>query len=125
MKAEAATVKPEGRVHPSSFILHPFSHPFTLPHDSGELLLLERIRDEAHRFAITYHRKLRERRFLHSPLEDIPGLGPKRIAALRNHFGGFKPIEDATPDQLAEAEGISPRLAKIIYNHLHFCLTRP
>jgi len=93
--------------------------PVVLPKDSGELLLLERIRDEAHRFAVTYHRKLRERKFVHSPLEDVPGLGPKRIAALKKHFGGLKGAEDATAEQLAEAEGISPRLAKIIHNHLH------
>jgi len=93
--------------------------PIVLPGDSGELLLLERIRDEAHRFAVTYHRKLRERKFLHSPLEDIPGLGPKRIAALKKQFGGLKAIEDATAGELAEAGGISPKLAKIIYNHLH------
>jgi len=93
--------------------------PILLPADSGELLLLERVRDEAHRFAITYHRKLRERTFLRSPLEDVPGLGPKRIAALRQHFGGLKAVENATPEQLAEVRNIPPRLAKIIYNHLH------
>ena len=93
--------------------------PITLPGDSGELLLLERIRDEAHRFAITYHKKLRERKFLQSPLDDIPGLGPKRIAALKKHFGGLKAIEEASAEQLAEADGISPSLARIIYNHLH------
>ncbi len=96
-----------------------WAEPIVLPRESGELLLLERIRDEAHRFAITYHKKLRERKFLHSPLEDIPGLGPVRIAALKKHFGGFKAIEDAAPAELAETESISPRLANIIYNHLH------
>ena len=93
--------------------------PITLPGDSGELLLLERVRDEAHRFAITYHKKLRERKFLHSPLDDVPGLGPKRIAALKKHFGNLKAIESASAEQLAEADGISPNLASIIYNHLH------
>lgn len=94
--------------------------PILLPPDSGELLLLERIRDEAHRFAVAYHRKLRERRFLYSPLEDIPGLGPKRIAALKKHFGSLKAIEDATPEALAGVDGISPKLAQVIYHHLHF-----
>ncbi len=93
--------------------------PILLPPDSGELLLLERIRDEAHRFAVAYHRKLRERKFIHSPLEDIPGLGPKRIAALKKHFGGFSAIKDATPEALAGVEGISPDLAQVIYHHLH------
>ncbi len=93
--------------------------PISLPGDSGELLLLERVRDEAHRFAITYHKKIRERKFLHSPLEDVPGLGPKRIATLKKHFGNLKAIEGASAEQLAEADGISPNLASIIYNHLH------
>ena len=93
--------------------------PILLPRDSGELLLLERVRDEAHRFAITFHRKLRARKFIHSPLEGIPGLGEKRADALRNHFGTYKAIMDATPEQLAEVRGISPRLARIIYNHFH------
>jgi excinuclease ABC subunit C len=93
--------------------------PIVLPGDSGELLLLERIRDEAHRFAITYHKKLRERKFLPSPLDDIPGLGPKRIAALRQHFGTLRGIEEATAEQLAEVDGISERQARIVYHHLH------
>ena len=93
--------------------------PIVLPSDSGELLLLERVRDEAHRFAITYHRKLRERKFIRSPLDDVPGLGPKRTAALRKHFGTLRAIQDATPEQLAEVPNISPRLARILYNHLH------
>ena len=86
---------------------------------STALFLLQRVRDEAHRFAITYHKKLRERKFLHSPLEDVPGLGPKRITTLKKHFGNLKAIESASAEQLAEADGISPNLAAIIYNHLH------
>jgi len=111
--------KPKGRQPTDRFFKPGQAEPVTLPRDSGELLLLERIRDEAHRFAITYHQKLRARRFLESPLDAIPGLGPKRLAALKQHFGTLQAIEAATPDQLAEAEGISPRLAKIVYNHLH------
>jgi excinuclease ABC subunit C len=111
--------KPKGSKKVDRFFKPGQAEPIVLPRDSGELLLLERIRDEAHRFAITYHKKLRERKFLQSPLEDIPGLGPKRIAALKQHFGTLKAIESATPEQLAEAEGISTRLAKIVYNHLH------
>lgn len=93
--------------------------PIILPRDSGELLLLERVRDEAHRFAITFHRKLRARKFIHSPLEGIPGLGEKRADALRSHFGTYKAIMDATAEQLAEVRGIAPRLAKTIYDHFH------
>ncbi len=95
------------------------AEPIALARDSGELLFLERVRDEAHRFAITYHKKLRERKFLQSPLDDIPGVGPTRIAALKKHFGTLKAIEDATPELLAEVDGISARLARTIHNHLH------
>ena len=93
--------------------------PIVLPADSGELLLLMRVRDEAHRFAITYHKKLRERKFIKSPLEGIPGLGAKRTAALRKRFGTMGAIETASVAELQEAEGISERLARTIYNHLH------
>ncbi len=111
--------KPRTRTGTERFFKPGRTDPIVLPSDSGELLLLERIRDEAHRFAITYHKKLRQRKFLHSALEDVPGIGPKRIAALRKHLGSFKAIEQATAGQLAEAENIPPKLAKIIYNHLH------
>jgi len=111
--------KAHRRSDPERFFKPGRPEPIVLPPDSGELLLLQRVRDEAHRFAITYHRKLRDRKFLRSPLEDIPGLGPKRIAALKQHFGSLKAIQDASAEQLAEVENISWRLSKIIYNHLH------
>lgn len=110
--------KSRRKTQPERFFKPGRSGPIVLPGDSGELLLLERVRDEAHRFAIAYHRKLRKRSLLHSPLQDVPGVGPKRIAALKKQFGSFKAIKEAAPEQLAEADGISLRLATTIHNHL-------
>jgi excinuclease ABC subunit C len=87
-----------------------------LPRTSSGLRLLQRVRDEAHRFAITYHRSLREKRVLHSELEDIPGLGPKRIQALLEKFGSVEGIRAASLDDLsgvlgkAEAEKVQQAL---------------
>jgi len=90
-----------------------------LPADSGALHLLQQVRDEAHRFAITALRRRRERSGVRSVLEDIPGLGPKRRRALLKHFGGLKAIEGAGPDDLARVEGISLGLAKRIHSCFH------
>ena len=77
------------------------------------------IQEEVHRIAIGYHRKLRNRTMVHSTLEDIPGIGAKRRAALIKHFKNIKAISAATPEELARAEGISPTLAQVIYKHYH------
>lgn len=82
-------------------------------------LLLQQIRDEAHRFAITSHRKARAKKRAHSPLENIPGVGEKRRQAILAHFGGWQALSNAAEDQIAQIKGISPALAKIIYNRLH------
>jgi excinuclease ABC subunit C len=81
-----------------------------MPGDPGTRLM-ERIRDEAHRFAITYHRKIRGKRSLASPLDGIPGIGPKRRKALLDRFGGLEGLRKATPEELAEVRGITPELA--------------
>ena len=111
--------KSKRKTQPERFFKPGRSRPILLTPDSGELLLLERVRDEAHRFAIEYHRKLRKRSLFHSPLQDVPGVGPRRIAALKKEFGSFNAIKQATPEELARADGISPRLAAAIHNHLH------
>jgi excinuclease ABC subunit C len=90
-----------------------------LPRGSEALFLVQRIRDEAHRFAITYHRSLRGRQMTESALDDIPGVGPSRRRALLEHFGSLKAIRAADPEQLAEVEGISGTLAGTIHLHLH------
>lgn len=83
------------------------------------LHLLQQIRDEAHRFAITAHRKQRAKRRMHSVLEDIPGIGKKRRLNLLRHFGGLQEVRGASIEELAKVEGISLHYAKRIYEMLH------
>jgi excinuclease ABC subunit C len=85
--------------------------PLQIPHDSPALRLLQRIRDEAHRFAVTYHRKLRKRRSLRSRLEDVRGIGPVLSKRLLSEFGSLDGIRKAEPDVLAGVKGMS--LAKV------------
>jgi excinuclease ABC subunit C len=81
--------------------------PVQIPHDSPALRLLQRIRDEAHRFAVTYHRKLRQRQVTRSRLEDVSGIGPVLSKRLLAHFGSIGKIKGLTADELAEVPGIS------------------
>ncbi len=94
------------------------SDPVVIPHSSPALQLLQRVRDEAHRFAISYHRKLRSRRLTHSLLDNIPGVGPKRRKALLNHFGSLEKIKKASIGKLKEVEGVSSKTARKIYDYL-------
>lgn len=94
------------------------SQPVILPNDSPGLLLLRKIRDEAHRFALTYHRNLRGKATRGSILDEIPGIGPKRKKDLIRHFGGIKKIRSATFEELKEVPGISAKLAAEIYQHM-------
>ncbi|MEZ5499733.1 MAG: excinuclease ABC subunit UvrC [Steroidobacteraceae bacterium] len=81
--------------------------------------LLQRIRDEAHRFAIAGHRRRRARRFNESILETVPGLGPAKRRQILRHFGGLQGVLRAGEDDLRKVEGIGPVLAKNLYDHLH------
>ena len=94
------------------------SEPVIIPKNSPALHLLQRVRDEAHRFAVSYHRKLRSRRLTHTMLDDIPGVGPVRRQALLQHFGSLAEIREANISQLKEVEGISSKTARIIYDFL-------
>jgi excinuclease ABC subunit C len=85
--------------------------PVILPRTSEGLYLLQRVRDEAHRFAITYHRAKRSKALAVSQLDDVPGLGPARRATLLRHFGSVRRIAAATPAELALVPGIGPHLA--------------
>ncbi|WP_413191255.1 excinuclease ABC subunit UvrC [Psychrobacter sp. AT9] len=101
-------------------VLHFIDHePLDLPMDSKALHLLMHIRDEAHRFAITAHRKKRDKRRSSSVLEVIPGLGEKRRRDLLNHFGGMQQLLGASQQELCGVQGIGPILAKTVYKVLH------
>jgi excinuclease ABC subunit C len=94
-------------------------NPIVFGRDSDLLLFLERIRDEAHRFVIRYHRQQRNTKSLHSLLDEVAGVGPKRKAMLMKHFGGIKKIRAATPNQLGALPGINTALAREILTMLN------
>ena len=93
--------------------------PMQLPADSPALLLIQQLRDEAHRFAIMGHRQRRAKARKQSPLERIPGLGPKKRRELLRQFGGLQGVTGAGVDDLAKVRGIGRTLAETIYNELH------
>ena len=88
--------------------------PIVLPKNSLALQLLQRVRDEAHRFAITYHRSMCSKKSFESPLDSIPGIGPKRKKALLEHFGSVAGIREANVDEIARVKGITQELAENI-----------
>jgi excinuclease ABC subunit C len=103
---------------PDRVFLPRVKDPLQLRPGSAELLLLARVRDESHRFAITYHRKLRGRRALRSALEEIPGVGPKRRRELLRHFGSVRALRAATLDEVAAAPGMSRPAAAAVFDFL-------
>ena len=95
------------------------SQPLHLPGDSPALHLIQQIRDEAHRFAITAHRQRRGKAQQQSVLDSIPGLGPQRRKVLLKTFGGLQGVRRSGIDDLVGVKGISRVLAERIYDHLH------
>jgi excinuclease ABC subunit C len=93
--------------------------PLGIPRGSEALFVLQHIRDEAHRFAITYHRQKRAGRALRSPLDDIPGVGATRKKALLKRFGSLARLRTADVDELRAVPGVGPALARTIHDHLH------
>jgi excinuclease ABC subunit C len=88
--------------------------PVLIPRTSEALFVLQHLRDEAHRFAITYHRTLRDRRTVRSAFDDLPGVGPKRKRELLKVFGSIKRVREAPVEQIAAVPGISRALAERI-----------
>jgi excinuclease ABC subunit C len=95
------------------------SNPVILKRNSNALFLLQRVRDEAHRFAITHHKKLRSKQTLYSALDRIPGVGGVRKRALLRAFGSIKKIEEATLDELLKIPSMNEKLARQILQTLH------
>jgi excinuclease ABC subunit C len=93
--------------------------PLVLPHDTPELQLLQRLRDEAHRFAITHHRQRRDRAMTASILDGLPGVGPARKRALLTHFGSPDAVLEATREELESVPGIPGKLARELHRELH------
>ena len=92
--------------------------PVRLPRDSQGLYVVTRLRDEAHRFAIGYHRTLRQRRLRESALDEIEGIGPKRKLELLRHFGSVRRLLKATPEDIATVPGIGASMAEQIWRSL-------
>jgi len=93
--------------------------PILLADGSSSLYLVKRVRDEAHRFAVDYHRKLRAKAMTASILDEVPGIGPKRRKALIRHFGSFKKLKEASREDLEAAPGITVEIAQELYALLH------
>ncbi|WP_247875263.1 excinuclease ABC subunit UvrC [Ochrobactrum sp. Marseille-Q0166] len=93
--------------------------PFTLPPRDPVLYFIQRMRDEAHRFAIGTHRAKRKKDFVANPLDEISGIGPSRKRALLHHFGTAKAVSKAAIEDLMQIEGISEAMAKTIHDHFH------
>jgi excinuclease ABC subunit C len=93
--------------------------PLRLPHDTPALQLLQRVRDEAHRFAITHHRTRRDRQMTESVLDGLPGVGPKRKRALLKHFGSPEAMLGASRDELETVPGLPAKTARDLYAYLN------
>jgi excinuclease ABC subunit C len=95
------------------------STPLRLAHDTPELQLLQRVRDEAHRFAITHHRIRRDKAMTESIMDELPGIGPARKRALLRHFGSPDAVLDASREDLERVPGLPQKVARALYTHLN------
>lgn len=121
MKEKGAGIDAVGlaKGEPDKVYVPHIKDPVTLRKDSPELLFLQRIRDEAHRFALSYHIKLRSKRDLHSALDEIAGVGEKRKAELLRHFASVEVIKNAGVEEIAGVPLVGLDLAQTIYKHFH------
>jgi len=94
------------------------SEPILLPRHSQALYLIQRVRDEAHRFAITAHRNRRDKAGVASVLDSIPGIGPTRRKALLSHFGSIDAIREASIEDIQSVKGMNSKLAQIVKENL-------
>jgi len=92
---------------------------FSLPPRDPVLYFTQRLRDEAHRFAIGTHRARRKKEMVKNPLDEIAGVGPSRKRALLHHFGTAKAVARAPLTDLEKVDGISVAMAQLVYNHFH------
>lgn len=118
---ELETVDPDAKAErsPERVFVPGRKEPIVLSQRSPELFVLTRLRDEAHRFAITFQERLGRRRVVQSSLEAIPGIGEGRRRALLRHFGSLKRVREATIEELAEVEGLGPAVAERVHTYLH------
>ena len=93
--------------------------PIVLPHETPELQLLQRVRDEAHRFAITHHRIRRDKAMTESIMDDLPGIGPARKRTLLKHFGSPEAVLAASREELERVPGFPQKVARGLYAHLN------
>jgi excinuclease ABC subunit C len=90
-----------------------------MPHDSPALQLLQRVRDEAHRFAIEFHRGRRDKAMTRSVLDDLPGIGPARKRRLLSHFGTPERFLTASREELEAVPGVPGKVARDVYDYVH------
>jgi excinuclease ABC subunit C len=95
------------------------AEPVRIPRDSEALYLLQQVRDEAHRFAITYHRKRRDKQMTRSVLDDVPGLGPTRRKRLLKEYGSVKKMREQEVEIFEALSWLPDRVARDLYDHLH------
>lgn len=110
---------PEVTSSPERVFVPGRKNPIVLKQNSAEMYLLERLRDEAHRFAITFHKKLRRKETLHSTLDDVPGVGPKTRKNLLRHFGSLKKVKGASPAALGAVDGVGQKTAEEIHAYFN------
>jgi excinuclease ABC subunit C len=123
LSASLAIIRGAGLTFPVVGLAKEFEHifregesePVILPRHSQALYLVQRVRDEAHRFAVTYHRKLRAKRNMVSVLDHVAGIGPKRRKALWDHFSSLAKMKAATAEELAQAPGMTITAADAVY----------
>ena len=92
--------------------------PVVLPSGSASLYLIKQVRDESHRFAITFHRELRDRAMTVSVLDDVPGVGPKRKRQIMRHFGSLKRLKAASEEEIAAVPGVPAEVARSVWQTL-------